>query len=279
MIYLEGHNIPVYKKLEAKMKKVHRCALVAATGTGKSYITARYVCEYELQTDTLILVPNRAVMKTWKNLLPDTDIMTYQGMMLKRPDFSMYKLIICDEMHHLGADNWGEVFRELATHPEQKILGLTATPIRYLNDNRNMVTEFFDGNLVEGVQLSEAIRDEILPSFEYITALYDVPKRKKSKDTTTEKLYTKLDLMSNEYSFRKILEKHLEPKPFPQIKAVVFVPSIAEIDEIRDICKEAFPKAFIWPHAQNIRMRRIRKHIRYLKKIHFSTHSYMWSIS
>lgn len=243
MIYLEGHNIPVYRKLEAKMKEVHRCALVAATGTGKSYITARYVCEYDLQTDTLILVPNRAVMKTWKNLLPDTDIMTYQGMMLKRPDFSMYKLIICDEMHHLGADNWGEVFRELATHPEQKILGLTATPIRYLNDNRNMVTEFFDGNLVEGVQLSEAIRDEILPSFEYITALYDVPKRKKSKDTTTEKLYTKLDLMSNEYSFRKILEKHLEPKPFPQIKAVVFVPSIAEIDEIRDICKEAFPKA------------------------------------
>lgn len=97
--------------------------------------------------------------------------MTYQGMMLKRPNFSMYKLIICDEMHHLGADNWGEVFRELATHPEQKILGLTATPIRYLNDNRNMVTEFFDGNLVEGVQLSEAIRDGILPSFEYITAL------------------------------------------------------------------------------------------------------------
>lgn len=243
MIYLEGHNIPVYRKLEAKMKEVHRCALVAATGTGKSYITARYVCDYDLQTETLILVPNRAVMKTWKNLLPDTDIMTYQGMMLKRPNFSMYKLIICDEMHHLGADNWGEVFRELATHPEQKILGLTATPIRYLNDNRNMVTEFFDGNLVEGVQLSEAIRDEILPSFEYITALYDVPKRKKSKDTTTEKLYTKLDLMSNEYSFRKILEKHLEPKPFPQIKAVVFVPSVAEIDEIRDICKEAFPKA------------------------------------
>lgn len=243
MIYLEGHNIPVYKKLEAKMKEVHRCALVAATGTGKSYITARYVCDYDLQTETLILVPNRAVMKTWKNQLPDTDIMTYQGMMLKRPNFSMYKLIICDEMHHLGADNWGEVFRELATHPEQKILGLTATPIRYLNDNRNMVTEFFDGNLVEGVQLSEAIRDGILPSFEYITALYDVPKRKKSKDTTTEKLYTKLDLMSNEYSFRKILEKHLEPKPFPQIKAVVFVPSIAEIDEIRDICKEAFPKA------------------------------------
>ena len=243
MIYLEGHNIQVYKKLEAKMKEVQRCALVAATGTGKSYITARYVCDYDLQTETLILVPNRAVMKTWNHLLPDTDIMTYQGMMLKRPDFSLYKLIICDEMHHLGADNWGEVFRELATHPEQKILGLTATPIRYLNDNRNMVTEFFDGNLVEGVQLSEAIRDGILPSFEYITALYDVPKRKKSANTTTEKLYTKLDLMSNEYSFKKILEKHLEPKPFSQIKAVVFVPSIAEIEEIRDICKEAFPKA------------------------------------
>ena len=53
----------------------------------------------------------------------------------------------------------------------------------------------------------------------------------------------KLKRNLQEYSFRKILEKHLEPKPFPQIKAVVFVPSIAEIDEIRDICKEAFPKA------------------------------------
>lgn len=64
MIHLKKHNIPVYEKLEAKMKKVHRCALVAATGTGKSYIAAKYVCDHDLQSGTLILVPNCAVMKT-----------------------------------------------------------------------------------------------------------------------------------------------------------------------------------------------------------------------
>ena len=243
-IYLDQYNEPVFEKLNAALQRENRCALVAATGTGKSYIAARYVCSHNLRLKTLILVPNRAVMETWKRLLPDTDIITYQAMLVKRPDFSRYNLIICDEMHHLGADNWGEVFQELAIHPEQKILGLTATPIRYLNDNRNMVTEFFDGNLVEGVQLSEAIRDEILPSFEYITALYDIPKKEKSADVTTEKLYKKLDLMSNEYSFRNILLKHLtQPKAFSQIKAVVFAPSIAEIDEIMDICRKIFPKA------------------------------------
>lgn len=242
--FLLPHNIPVYEALDKKMGKVQRCALVAATGTGKSYVAAKYVCCHKLQQTTLILVPNRAVMKNWKKLVPDTKVITYQGMLLQRPDFSGYSLVICDEMHHLGADNWGMVFRELAAHPDIKILGLTATPIRYLDDNRNMVTEFFDGNLVEGVQLSEAICSGILPSFECITALYDLPKKKHAGDTITENLYTKLDLMSNEYSFYRILQKHLlQPKAFRQIKAVVFVPSISEIEEIRNICGRIFPKA------------------------------------
>lgn len=43
MIELKPHNIPVYEKLEETMYLVQRCALVGATGTGKSYITAKYV--------------------------------------------------------------------------------------------------------------------------------------------------------------------------------------------------------------------------------------------
>lgn len=244
MITLKQHNIPSHETLDEMMQQVQRCALVAATGTGKSYIAAKYIETHGLARKTLILMPNRAVMDTWRSLLPDTDLMTYQAMQLHHPDFAGYQLIVCDEMHHLGAENWGNVFRELARHPEQKILGLTATPIRYLDDGRDMVHEFFDGNLVKGIQLSEAIQDGILPSFEYITALYDVPERKPSKNDITENLYAKLDLMTNEYSFRRILRKHLtKSRAFPQIKAVVFVSAISEIEEIRTICRQEFPEA------------------------------------
>mgnify|MGYP001829451055 CR=1 FL=1 len=56
MIHLKKHNIPVYEKLEAKMKKVHRCALVAATGTGKSYIAAKYVCDHDYESFIIVTV-------------------------------------------------------------------------------------------------------------------------------------------------------------------------------------------------------------------------------
>lgn len=239
-INLPKYNQTVYAELLQAMVWNNKCALCAATGTGKSYIAAKFVQEAVIEQDTLILVPFRASAKIWNTLLPQTTTMTYQGLLYNRPELAKYKLIICDEMHHLGADEWGKVFNELMENYHGKLLGLTATPIRFLDGNRNIAKEFFDGNDIQGVQLSEAIQKKILPTFEYVTALYDLPESKGSNELT-EKLYSRLDFLRNEYSFQNILRKHLAGRH--PVKAIVFVDSIQEIPKVMDSCREIFPDA------------------------------------
>lgn len=239
-INLPKYNQTVYAELLQAMVWNNKCALCAATGTGKSYIAAKFVQEAVIEQNTLILVPFRASAKIWNTLLPQATTMTYQGLLYSRPELAKYKLIICDEMHHLGADEWGKVFNELTENYHGKLLGLTATPIRFLDGNRNIAKEFFDGNDIQGVQLSEAIQKKILPTFEYVTALYDLPESKGSNELT-EKLYSRLDFLRNEYSFQNILRKHLAGKH--PVKAIVFVDSIQEIPKVMDSCREIFPDA------------------------------------
>ena len=239
-INLPKYNQTVYAELLQAMVWNNKCALCAATGTGKSYIAAKFVQEAVIEQDTLILVPFRASAKIWNTLLPQATTMTYQGLLYNRPELAKYKLIICDEMHHLGADEWGKVFNELTENYHGKLLGLTATPIRFLDGKRNIAKEFFDGNDIQGVQLSEAIQKKILPTFEYVTALYDLPESKGSNELT-EKLYSRLDFLRNEYSFQNILRKHLAGRH--PVKAIVFVDSIQEIPKVMDSCREVFPDA------------------------------------
>lgn len=241
-INLPKHNQQTYAELLQNMVWKNKCALCAATGTGKSYIAAKFVQEARIEQDTLILVPSRASAKIWKMLLPQAATMTYQGLLYNRPDLSEYKLIICDEMHHLGADKWRKVFTKLTESYHGKLLGLTATLIRFLDGIRNITEEFFDGNVIQGVQLSDAIQKKILPTFEYVTALYDLPEsRKGRKNELTERLYSRLDFLRNEYSFQNILQKHLTGRKL--VKAIVFVDSIQEITEVMDSCRKVFPEA------------------------------------
>lgn len=114
--------------------------------------------------------------------------------------FSNVSLLIFDEMHRTGADKWGEackyasdlLLRRAASQRIQidrkiksgtdeydnallykcdKVLGFTATPIRDLDNNRDMVEEMFRGNCVTGPDLSEAVTEGILPKFSYHSLL------------------------------------------------------------------------------------------------------------
>lgn len=254
-INLPKYNQTVYAELLQAMVWNNKCALCAATGTGKSYIAAKFVQEAVIEQDTLILVPFRASAKIWNTLLPQATTMTYQGLLYNRPELAKYKLIICDEMHHLGADEWGKVFNELMENYHGKLLGLTATPIRFLDGNRNIAKEFFDGNDIQGVQLSEAIQKKILPTFEYVTALYDLPESKGNNELT-EKLYSRLDFLRNEYSFQNILRKHLAG--ILSRRSSSWIPS-------RRYPKSWIPAGrssrtlFIWTHIPNIQERKMPK--------------------
>lgn len=56
-INLPKYNQTVYAELLQAMVWNNKCALCAATGTGKSYIAAKFVQEAVIEQDTLILVP------------------------------------------------------------------------------------------------------------------------------------------------------------------------------------------------------------------------------
>lgn len=265
MIELKEHNRKPYEELSRKLEDVSRVGFISATGTGKSYVGGKYVEENRLEGRTLILVPSDAIREGWKILLPEATILTYQSLLNSSIDSSSYSLIICDEVHHLGAGKWGAEFKKLTEGYNGKILGMSATPVRFLDNSRDMVEEVLEGNRVVGVELPEAIDMGILPSFDYISALYTIPKinngtskavkkgaangakeragggvKKESRNGLTEKLYKKLDLMENEYSFQAIMAKHMKPGTH---KVAVFVPSIPEIEKYMGIVRGIYPDA------------------------------------
>ena len=62
--------------------------------------------------------------------------------------------------------------RSLTLSQMHIILGTSATPIRYLDNSRDMSDELFNSNVAENLSLAEAIVRRILPTPTYISALY-----------------------------------------------------------------------------------------------------------
>ena len=59
---------------------------------------------------------------------------------------------------------------------DAKLLGLTATNVRYLDNNRDMAEELFDGRVASDMTLGEAIVRGILPAPNYVTTVYQYQK-------------------------------------------------------------------------------------------------------
>lgn len=84
-------------------------------------------------------------------------------------------IIILDEFHHCGAPEWGKAIEQLIkNNPNAKILGLSATPMRYFDgEARDMAEELFDGNVASEMSLAEAIATGVLSEPDYTTGLYE----------------------------------------------------------------------------------------------------------
>jgi superfamily II DNA or RNA helicase len=81
--------------------------------------------------------------------------------------------IIRDEFHRAGAAQWGlGVQRLLSICPSATILGLTATNVRYLDGQRDMAQELFDGHIASEMSLGEAIVRGILPAPKYVLSIF-----------------------------------------------------------------------------------------------------------
>lgn len=250
MIKLLEHNIPTYERLCCVLKEHNKCALVQATGTGKSYIAGKYIEEHSKKA--LILAPTNAIADAWGELLEESEreisIITYQAFSKEPHDYLDYDLVIADEMHHLGSEVWGKKFVETYLQSKNhKIIGLTATEIRYLDNSRDMAEEIFENIRVDGCDLPTAINMGVLPTFKYVSALYcdesdfDEWKEKAGKinDIKTQReLKGKLDIcIKNMVSVKQAVNENL---PDDYNKIIVFLNNVESKEAALEMFKDVF---------------------------------------
>ena len=190
-IELFEHNRTAYRAALDMMKRAGKAAIVHPTGTGKSFIgfklcedfPDRVICwlspsEYIFRTQVENLAASGAFED--ENGLPNVRFYTYAKLvsMTKaeleeiRPEY-----IILDEFHRCGAKVWGQgVQNLLAMYPDAQVLGLSATAIRYLDNQRDMSDELFNGNVASEMTLGEAIVRGILNPPKYVLSVFSYEK-------------------------------------------------------------------------------------------------------
>ena len=185
------HNEKAYHAAVRMMEQYGKAAIVHPTGTGKSYIAFKLI-EDNPKATVLWLSPSEYIFKTQLESLKRNDpdfplanvhFYTYAKLMCctqaQLDEIAAQKpaYIILDEFHRAGAECWGESTVALLTLcPDAKLLGLTATNIRYLDNNRDMAEELFDGRVASDMTLGEAIVRGILPAPNYVTTVYQYQK-------------------------------------------------------------------------------------------------------
>ena len=168
-----------------------------------------------------------------------------------------YDLILLDELHRAGAETWGKAVKKIIeTNKEAAIIGFSATPIRFLDNNRDMVEELLEGNCATPLSLSDAIVRKVLPNPVYVSAIYNLDKEiKKRMDQMEEQILTKEDkkrymkeledykkIWQKENNISDIIRKHLTYGA--NIKFIVFCENNVHLTKMIPMVKEWFKKAF-----------------------------------
>lgn len=208
MIKLYEHNQRAYEAVLDILVEAGKAVVIHPTGTGKSFIAFKLVEDHPNE-HFVWLSPSENIYRTQLEntgeTFPNIQFITYAKLMnmenakieTLNPDF-----IIMDELHRCGAPMWQRgVERLLEAYPNAQLLGLTATPIRYLDNQRDMSQELFDGCVADEMTLGEAIATGILPAPKYVTTLY--------KYTLNEQAYKKRITRASA-AVRERAEKYLE---------------------------------------------------------------------
>ena len=164
-ISLYPHNAYAYSAALTMLNETGKAAVVHPTGTGKSFIAFK-LCEDFPDKTVCWLSPSEYIFRTQiENLLSASDgwlpknvkFYTYARLMNLTPDEVREikpDYIVLDEFHRCGAEQWGGgVQALLKAWPEIPVLGLSATAVRYLDNQRNMADELFDGNIASEMTL------------------------------------------------------------------------------------------------------------------------------
>ena len=201
-IVLFKHNQSAYEAATAMLSE-----------TGKSFICLK-LCEDNSDKTVCWFSPSEYIFKTQLENLKKTSAETPQNIRFFTYAKLMYisncelaeinpNFIILDEFHRCGAEAWGKrVNFFLNMYKNIPTLGLSATNVRYLDNQRDMAEELFDGNIASEMTLGEAIVREILKAPLYISTVFSYQKE-------LEK-YTRMAKMPKFKAVRDTAEKYLE---------------------------------------------------------------------
>ena len=260
---LRPHNRYTYKEVKAVLENKNRVAVPNATGTGKSFIILQILFDYRYKK-SIVLAPTNEILDGLKKLAPwsitNCKFYTYSKF------FALYSkgkleelnidLIILDEMHRAGALNWGKAVKYvLNKNNNSKIIGLSATPIRFLDNNRDMINELFYGSSTTPISLSEAIVRKILPMPIYVSAMYDLDKEIEKKLRLMKSLNISLEdkrkyieelnvykgKWERESKIENIIKKHLPTSK--KLKFIIFCENNKHLIKMKDEVNKWFNSA------------------------------------
>jgi len=238
---LYPHNQEAYDKVMAHFAVSDRACVIAATGTGKSFIGGAVAEHFQ---NVLLVAPNVYVINQALSVNNNMTSMTYSWLSMQEDAPKGYDLIWLDEMHRVGAETWGEgVERLLEANPNAKILGTTATEYRAL-EKRDMSEELFPNDVVYRLDLVDAWAKRIHRVPKYVIgvkSLASVEKdyrvkignAKRLNSEQKQKASAMLDNLlldwSRSYGVPQIIRKYIDKDVE---RMIVFAPTISKIEEI-----------------------------------------------
>lgn len=151
----------MYREMEKSISLNRRTLVVHGTGLGKTPLVLRYL-HNNPSARPLVLVPQRNAYDTWSKAeevkARGGMVCTIQKFYTSYEDaiFNDVNLIVIDEAHHFKSSGaWGRAVNKfLEEHAAAKLLGVTA---EFNRGDGSEVSNFFDGNLVRGLTIDEAI--------------------------------------------------------------------------------------------------------------------------
>ncbi len=169
---------------DLREKKQNRALLIAATGTGKTYLSI-FDVKQEKPRKVLYVAHRDMILdkseKSFKNIFPDVKTGFLNGnqkdvkadylfasvfTLAKEETLKLFKkdefdYIIVDEVHHAGAESYKKVIDYFTP---KFLLGLTATPER--TDGFDIFS-MFHNNIAYEIRLQKALEEDLLCPFHY----------------------------------------------------------------------------------------------------------------
>ena len=259
-IELYKHNKIAYEKIQKHLETSNRTCVIHPTGSGKSFLSLKFLfdnrnkkCLFMCPTDAIVDQVKRHIEDEGLTLedFPNLDFCLYAS--ANKVSKNQYDAIVFDEFHRIGADEWGKNINELLdNNPDSKVLGVSATPIRYLDDNRDMSEEIFNKDIASEITLAEAMLKGILPTPTYISTLYSFEEDIKEIEEKIKKYKDKTKIKELEYLLEQAKRKLENSEGLEDVfsknitnkngKFIVFCRNIEHMNKMEEKCLQWFKK-------------------------------------